>query len=84
LESTPFWTSASGPDPSATRLAPGHPLWEPIVGFFFLDAPLEDLSERLKHREEDLPAEVFSVREARLREWWEMFEPPNDEEMTIL
>jgi len=47
----------------------------------FTDAPREELISRLAKRNAQLPPGTFWIDEARLRSWFDLFEPPNSEEL---
>jgi predicted kinase len=47
----------------------------------FLDAPRDVLLARLAARNADLPACTFHVTEAQLNSWWNLFEPPTEDEL---
>jgi predicted kinase len=47
----------------------------------FTDAPREELLRRLAKRNAQLPPGTFWIDEARLRSWFDLFEPPSSEEL---
>ena len=47
----------------------------------FTAAPEEELLRRLANRNVQLPPGTFWIDEARLRGWFELFEPPDSEEL---
>lgn len=49
----------------------------------FLDVPKQELLSRLAKRNAQLPVDSFWIDEARLRSWFEVFEPPREDELRI-
>ena len=47
----------------------------------FTDAPNEELIRRLAQRNAQLPPGTFWIDEARLRSWFDLFEPPSSDEL---
>ncbi len=47
----------------------------------FLDVPRAELSSRLAARNAELPPDAFLVTEAQLEAWWNVFEPPDADEL---
>ena len=47
----------------------------------FLEVQKEELLARLAKRNAQLPAGSFRIDEARLRSWFEIFEPPREDEL---
>jgi predicted kinase len=47
----------------------------------FLQAPLDDLVQRLVARNSQLPPDTFRIEESRLKAWFEQFEPPDPDEL---
>jgi predicted kinase len=47
----------------------------------FLDVPRAALSARLAARNAESPPDTFHVTEAQLDAWWEVFEPPTEDEL---
>jgi len=52
------------------------------VETIFLDVPIEALHQRVARRNLDLPPGTFHVDPGELDEWWALFEPPTQEELT--
>ena len=47
----------------------------------FLSVPEAELLQRLKQRNARLPVGTFTIREAKLKEWVAVFQPPTSEEL---
>jgi predicted kinase len=49
----------------------------------FLDVPLEELWDRIAHRNTVLPADTYEISRTDLLRWSELFEPPTTEELAL-
>lgn len=47
----------------------------------FVDAPLEELHERVARRNLDLPTGIFSISAEELDKWAALFEAPTQDEL---
>ena len=47
----------------------------------FLDVPKKELLKRLSLRNASMPSDTFIVTKAHLDNWWDLFEPPTQDEI---
>ena len=47
----------------------------------FLDVPKKELLKRLSLRNASMPSDTFIVAKAHLDNWWDLFEPPTQDEI---
>ncbi len=49
----------------------------------FCEVSWDELLQRIHTRNDRLPPHTFRIRPERLREWWDIFEPPTPEEVSL-
>jgi predicted kinase len=48
-----------------------------------LETPIEELVDRIEKRNRNLPLHTFHISEQQIRAWWEIYEPPQADELEV-